>query len=378
MFHKNTTLCPREEVIIINTQLPSLTPSSIIVGMDVHKYAHTAVALDCFGQEVTTLTFRNDTLDECVAWLQKLGSPKQLIIGLEDIHGNGVHLRKRLSQEGFCLVYVPAVLTDRARSHSVHKEKSDYHDAMRVGKVILHQREETLPAELIIPPNYELVRSLDVLLQERETLTREQTRLKNQLHGLLHQHYGNGYKQEFRDIFSQQAREFFENKLAQEREQTNSCALLSGSILRHLGRLAMIQKQRKEIDSELHNQRKQLPEIELLATKIVGCGELTASKIMVEIGTIKRFETESKLAKYCGIAPIPHQSGGSTRVYTNSSGNRKLNRAVHTIALSQIGNRGSSEGTHYYQKKLSEGKSKLWAMRCLKRQIVRRIFTTLS
>jgi transposase len=99
--------------------------------------------------------------------------------------------------------------------------------------------------------------------------------------------------------------------------------------------------------------------------------------IIVEIGDVRRFHSEAKLAKYAGIAPTQSQSGKKNRYHTNPFGNRKLNKAVHTIALSQIGRSGNEESKAYYQKKLAEGKSKLWALRCLKRYIIRRISATL-
>ena len=47
-------------------------------------------------------------------------------------------------------------------------------------------------------------------------------------------------------------------------------------------------------------------------------------------------------------------------------------------SLSQIAIRGDQRGKIYYQKKLSEGKTKLWALRCLKRQLCNRVFQVLK
>ena len=38
-------------------------------------------------------------------------------------------------------------------------------------------------------------------------------------------------------------------------------------------------------------------------------------------------------------------------MYTDKAGNRKLNKAIHTIALSQIGNQGNLKSKEYYQRK---------------------------
>jgi len=354
--------------------MPKLTTHSIVIGIDVHKYTHTAVALDCLGKEHERLTFSNDELDKCVGWLSRLGSTENLLIGLEDVNGHGLHVAKRLEKEGFSLIYVPPVLTDRERAHSVHKDKSDELDAKRVGKVILHKKEETLPATPSIPQQKERIRAIDLLLQERRDLVREQTKLKNQLHMLLHQHYGNGYRQGFSSIFSVKSLRWYSASLKKEKA---SSPLLKG-ILRRIERLELIYNQIKEIDQTLYKESRHIPAISKLKAKLSGCGHLTACKVVAEIVEIDRFQNRDKLAKYTGIAPITRGTGKTNRVYTNPYGNRKLNQAIHTIALSQIGNAGFFEARIYYEKKLSEGKSKLWALRCLKRQIINQVYDILT
>lgn len=354
-----------------------LTVESIIVGMDVHKYAHTAVAMNCLGQKLSDCSFSNDEMDRCVSWLSTLGAKERLLIGLEDTNGNGIHLTNRLHTEGFSLTYVPPVLTDRARKSSVHHEKSDQIDAMRVGKAILTRSEEALPASMSISSlRSSEIRSIDLLLQERTTLVREQTELKNQLHGLLHQYYGNGYRQSNKNIFSAPSLCWYETHLKQHLQDTNGW--LAQSIIRRIHRLQLLIQQIAQIGKALQQQSQSIPTVEQIQNKIHGCGPVTACMVIAEIGSITRFATHNQLARYCGSAPVARQSAGSTRVVTDHCGNRKLNRAIHLIALSQIGRRGLPQGQLYYQKKCAEGKSKLWALRCLKRQIVKTIFTVLT
>ncbi len=354
--------------------MPELTIDSTVVGIDLHKYSHTAVALNCLGKELEKLVFSNDELDECVKWLSKLGSKESLLIGLEDTNGHGLHTANRLEKEGFSLIYVPPVLTERARKHSVHKDKSDAIDAKRVGKVILNRMEETLPATPSIAQEKRRIREIDLLLQERSDLIKEQTRLKNQLHGLLHQHFGNDYRKGFKDIFSLKALAFYSASLKEQSEPSP----LTSSILRRIDRLKLVFSQIKEIDTALRKESRDVFSIDKLQNNLRGCGHLTACKVMAEVVEISRFASRDKLAKYSGAAPVKKASGKSRRLHTNRHGNRKLNQAIHTIALSQIGIASLPEAQIYYQKKLSEGKSKLWALRCLKRQISNRIFNILT
>ncbi len=341
--------------------------------MDVHKYAHFAVALNCLGQELSQLSFTNEELEKCRDWLKQLSLQEHIVVGLEDVKGVGVHLVSYLQKEGFSCRYVPAILTERERKHSVQHDKSDYLDAKRVGKVILTKSEETLPVFPIVSQEQKDIRELDLLLQERQELVREQTALKNQLHVLLHQQYGNTYRQGFASIFGAKALKWYKRDCYK-----NIGTSLASSIGRRIERLMLTGEQIAQITKTVETMDQKFPEVALLTKQIVGCGKLTACKVIVEIGTITRFEKKEKLAKYAGIAPVSDQSSSKNKVYTNSGGNRKLNQAIHTIALSQIGARGYTPAKKYYQKKVSEGKTKLWAIRCLKRHIANRIFILLK
>ena len=81
---------------------------------------------------------------------------------------------------------------------------------------------------------------------------------------------------------------------------------------------------------------------------------------------------------YAGVAPVPHSSGRKAKMHTNPFGNRQLNKAIHTIALGQIAIKGDPRGKEYYERKLKEGKTKLWALRCLKHQMAKVVFQKLK
>lgn len=304
-----------------------------------------------------------------------MGVKKDLIIGLENVHGYGFHLARGLCLNGFNIRYVPPVLTEREKKHSVHREKTDYIDAKRVGKVILHKIEETLPASPIIAEKQKKLRLIDLHIQERESLVKQQTEIKNRLHNLLHQYYGNNYKQKFNDIFSAKALKWYEEDI---KDSVNKLGYLGKAICRLIEHLKIVSLHIREINKILKELGKTVESILILKEKLFGYGLLTACKIMAEIKTIDRFLNQDKLACYGGFAPVKSKSGSSGRIHTDRHGNRKLNKAVHTVALSQIGRYGPKSFKAYYRKKRIEGKSKLWALRCLKRQIIKNIFTILT
>jgi len=109
-----------------------------------------------------------------------------------------------------------------------------------------------------------------------------------------------------------------------------------------------------------------------------GCGLVLASSVLAEIKNIERFHSPNALAKYGGLCPKEKSSGKKIRHIKTKSGNRRLNKAIHRIALSQIGRWGNIYSREYFKKKIAEGKNKAQAMYCLKRRLINIIFMMLK
>lgn len=107
-----------------------------------------------------------------------------------------------------------------------------------------------------------------------------------------------------------------------------------------------------------------------------GCGPLMAARLLAEVEDIHRFPNERHLAAYTGTAPLDASSGRQQRHRLNRTGNRRLNRALHIIAITQI--RIHQPARDYHARRLSEGKTSREALRALKRYIARRIFHILT
>lgn len=341
------------------------------VGIDVHKYTHTAVMIDCFNRVHYTKDFTNAQISCVLEDIQKLLPDKKIIFGLEDTKGNGRNLSKYIIQKGFTVFAVPPIMVDRHKDRSTHKEKSDHIDAKGVAEVILFNQ-KTVPLE-IISQESEIAIELNGLISDRDQLTKSQTQVKNQLHVLLHQLLGDEYRSyvSTKNIFTSKGIRIYQEKL-QGLNTTDS-----KRALRKIKELTLIQEQIKEVDIELKEVSKNSKQVNILE-KLNGCGNLTACRITAAIKDIRRFSSKSKLARYAGLAPKSNSSAGKGKSKTDLQGNRKLNHGIHRIALSLLGNKGTEEAKEYYQRKKSEGKSSLHAMRCLKRQIVNRIFRELK
>ena len=100
---------------------------------------------------------------------------------------------------------------------------------------------------------------------------------------------------------------------------------------------------------------------------IYGIGPIGAAIIVGRSGDIRRYPTAGHYARHNGTAPLEASSGPKARHRLNPRGDRQLNHAIHTAALTQIAH--DTPGRAYYLRKQAEGKTKKEAMRALKRRI---------
>jgi transposase len=110
-------------------------------------------------------------------------------------------------------------------------------------------------------------------------------------------------------------------------------------------------------------------------TRLKGVNALTAGMLAALLGPGQRFPTDADLALYAGVAPLEVSSAGRVRHRLNRGGNRQLNRALYTIAITEI--RADTEGRSYYERKRAEGKTGREALRCLKRRLSDVVYRTL-
>ncbi len=78
--------------------------------------------------------------------------------------------------------------------------------------------------------------------------------------------------------------------------------------------------------------------------------------------------TPQAFANYAGAAPVEVASGDRGRHRLSRSGDRRLNCALHLVAVTQV-RMPCSAGRGYYERKIGEGKTHNEAMRCLKRRL---------
>jgi transposase len=107
-----------------------------------------------------------------------------------------------------------------------------------------------------------------------------------------------------------------------------------------------------------------------------GIGPIVAAVVLCAWSHPGRCRNEAAFANLAGTAPIPASSGLTTRHRLNRSGDRQLNRALHTIALNRM--RHDPTTRAYVERRRAEGHTDREIRRCLKRYIARQLYRQLE
>lgn len=399
----------REGRLNMNSHAQKL--NQIYVGLDLHKYTHTAVAIDCFSEIIAEATIENkpSEFEGLVRMLQTKTEGKTLIFGLEDIGGNGRSLAQFLKLQGFIVKEVNAALAAGYRKGDAQYKKSDSHDAKCVAEVLLH-RLKALPDADPQDLNWTLAQ----LVSRRQVLVKNQTTLTNKLHEQLKHHYLS-YNKFFADIVGKTALYFWEHypsprHLAGVEVETLAKVLRSASrnavstkkaeailkIVKADGKTTEGYQDHRDflVKSIVRDIRFQMAEKELVEQQMAEVEELlpyqlqtmpgikivTSCQHIAEIGDIHRFNHPDKLAKFAGIAPVNFSSAGKGKDQKSKQGNRTLHGIFYFLAVQQIQvAKGSKLARNlafydYYQKKIKDGKSKQQALVCVMRRLVNVIY----
>jgi transposase len=336
----------------------------IVIGSDPHKRSYTFSAV---GAETGALR-SSETVQATSAGHERLlgwarGVDAQRVWAIEDCRHVSGKLERFLLARGERVVRVPPKLMAGRRRGSREAGKSDPIDALAVARAALEEGVDTLPIARLDGP----AREIKLLLDHREDLVAERTRIQNRMRWLLHDRWP-----ELELPAGCLDRMVWLERLAGRLARSPQDADVR--VMRHqIRRLRELVREAKTLERELLALVRGL-QPQLLA--LPGVGTLTAAKLIAEIAGIERFRSEAKLARLAGVAPIPASSGARHRMRLHRGGNRQLNAAFHRIAVTQI--RMHPPAQDYIARKISEGKGKREAIRCLKRQLVRTIHNAMA
>lgn len=337
----------------------------IAAGVDTHKDFHILALTDELGRQIAT-----HRIDACVSGYKKavriLGDAKDVIVvGMEGSGSYGAGMCDYLMQKGYRVSEICRPKRARRRPGS---PKTDSADALRAARDALRDLDEERTPK-VKGGWTEQARMLRIAHDSAvKTRSIQMTTLKSLIVTAPDQ---------IRDKLRSLGSASLIASCARKRNCTHASVQLMWDALRSIALLwKAADEQARTTEQELS---RLLEEHAPALLSSFGIGPVTAATLVTSAGeNIDRLSKgEASFAALCGVNPVPAESGnlqGKHRL--NRGGDRKANSALHTIAIVRM--RYDDETKAFIAKKVSEGKTKRDAIRCLKRYIAREVYRLLK
>jgi transposase len=380
----------------------------LYVGVDLHKKRHVAVLCDCVFSKKATFKIENTPtkFPEFINELKRYTKGQDVIFGLEDVNFYGRSFAKYLIKQGFIVKEVNSSYTKKKRKSGTNRNKTDELDALAICKNLITEF-DNLP---FADPK-DIFWAIKQTLGIRNNYMLMMSNIKISLHNLLVHNYPS-YKSFFKNFESKTARDFFAtfptpdllmdmgkeellivlkkfNKSTPAKKAEEILAVVkehgcwengyqeerNNLIKSYISTVNDLEEKVLQLENQLDTL---IAETGYPLKTIPGIDTIVAATLIANIGDINRFSKSNKLARIAGIAPIESSSGEKSKQYANKLGNRELNKAFYSLALSQIREGVNPIMHEYYEKKIKEGRKKKQAMVYVERRMVNIVFSIMK
>src|SRR5450759_895207 len=338
----------------------------IVIGVDTHKSSHAMAAVSADTGRLYSeqaIAASEEGRRQALSWARALGPER--VWAIEDCRHVSRRLEQALMTAGERVVRVPPNMMGASRRGEREAGKSDQIDARAVARAVLREGMERFPKAFLD----ERALEIRVLCDHRDSLIAERTRMISRLRWHLV------------EICPQ-----LEATIPYRRLHTGVALDRIARRLRREPRVARV-RVALELVASIRSLTRHATGLErdllllitayrpaLLAER--GLGVMTAATLIGHTAGAERFPTDAHFARHAGVAPIPVSSGRNDRHRLHRGGNRQLNRALHTIAVTRA--RIDPQTRAYLERKRAEGKTRREAIRCLKRHLARHVHHLLS
>ena len=272
--------------------------------------------------EARQIAASDDGHRDAVRWARELGCER--VWAIEDCRHVSRRLEQALIAAGERVVRVAPKMMGESRRGERQAGKSDAIDALAVARAVVKDGVERFPSACLD----ERAMEIRLLSDHRDQLVAERTRIQNRLRWHLLQlcpeleaRLPNG------GLTRQVVQERIATRLRNIRDDPR--ARVARDQLRHICTLSsQINELERELGTLVAAHRPAL-----LAEQ--GCGVLTAATLIGRTAGAERFPTDAHFARQTGTAPIPASSGQVVRHRLHRGGDRRLNSALHMIAITK-------------------------------------------
>lgn len=345
--------------------MTTMTPARFAVtgGVDTHRDEHVAAALDPVGGLLGTASFPTTTAGyrALLAWLQTFGPIGS--IGVEGTGSYGAGLARYLSSARVVVFEVSRPNRQVRRRYG----KSDVVDAIAAARAVLSGEATGIPKTHDGP-----VEALRALKAIHRSANKARTQAINQIRAVLVT-APDDLRTRLRDLpRGQLLATCAAFRISADDDSLGGIIRLT---LRELAaRVAFLDAQIKSTVVRLKRITEQFAPA-LVA--LHGVGPDTASTLLLTAGdNPERLRSERSFASLTGSSPVPATSGLiKKRHRLNRGGDRLANAALWRIAMVRLGTDPTTRA--YVDRRQAEGKTKVEAMRCLKRYIAREVYNAL-
>ena len=336
-----------------------------VIGVDTHRDTHHAELALPTGAAIATCSISNDSAGyaQLLTWIADHAPGPRLVISIEGTRSYGAGLARAAAAAGLRVIECEQPTRARRRG----KGKSDPIDAHLAVLTALQLNADRLPT-----PRADGDReALRILLCARQELTTSSTAQTNRLRALLR----DGHDTD-RRLARARLNDAVLAALARRRQPAGASreqAIRHGEIRRLALALRLAARALKTNRTELAAIVNDL--VPGLTTR-PGIGPVSAAQAIISFSHPGRCRNDTAFAKLAETSPIEASSGQTTRHRLNRSGDRALNKAIHTIAKTRM--RSNPNTQAYLARRRAEGKSDREIRRCLKRYIARQLYRTLT
>lgn len=324
---------------------------TVAIGVDTHKDEHVAVACDRVGAQLDSRAFEATEAGFAglLVWAQRLGRPA---FAVEGCGSYGARLACFLSAAG-CVVWE----CERPGRRERRRGKNDLIDATLAAQKLVSGQGLSRPRG-----GGRAREQLRLLLVERRGLVQIRTATINQLHAAA-----------LSPALPQRLQALNGEQLVRASLRLAPASIEQAIMRRVARRIRRLEREIAELEQQLHDR------VNAIAPHLLqecGVGTICAAQLIVSSGDPTRMRNEAAFAALAGTSPVDASSGRQHRHRLNRGGDRQLNSALHTIALSRI--RHHEQTRAYHQRLLERGKTKREAQRCIKRALARHFYHQLQ